>query len=114
MIHETTPACYCPPKTGGGNREFSYDIGIRAEVASTTLNFFKIFATVAEYALVMRLLFPVAKQFCAMQRNRALCYEQTNGAMCAKSRNYCDPKNKKGRSKAALFSNRAQKRGLFC
>ncbi|MBN3854364.1 hypothetical protein G3N59_13320 [Paraburkholderia sp. Ac-20340] len=44
----------CPPKTGGGNREFSYDIGIRAEVASTALNFFKIFATVTEYAALTR------------------------------------------------------------
>ncbi|WP_321844231.1 hypothetical protein [Paraburkholderia bannensis] len=59
----------CPPKTGGGNREFSYDIGIRAEVASTTLNFIKIFATVTEYEAAGGLLFPMAKQYCAMQRN---------------------------------------------
>jgi hypothetical protein len=80
MIHETTPACYCPPKTGGGNREFSYDIGIRAEVASTRLNFFKIFATVTEYGRIDRLLFPVMKQYCAMQRNAAVCGEQL--ALC--------------------------------
>jgi hypothetical protein len=81
----------CPPKTGGGNREFSYDIGIRAEVASIARNFFEIFATVTEYAVAARLLFPVTKQFCATQRNVGLSCEQKTHRFLIILCKRCDP-----------------------
>jgi hypothetical protein len=78
----------CPPKTGGGNREFSYDIGIRAEVASIALKFFKIFATVTGYAGFESLLFPEMKQFCAMQRDDGL--ERAKSTFDSFVKNACD------------------------
>ncbi|HEY4805405.1 MAG TPA: hypothetical protein VIH96_22550 [Paraburkholderia sp.] len=66
-----------PLLISGGNREFSYDSRIPAEVASEALIFFMNSSTAPQNALTDAILFLQKKQFCAMQRNNGPGVEQT-------------------------------------